>query len=440
MVGGHPWEADEENKEEDSMSKDAIESAVLEEIGRTVVDVPMREQRSLATVTAEIRTIRAARDKMFLEASVEIGRRLKEAKDLVGHGGWGEYCRTELDFSQQTAQNHIRLFEAYAADQIRLDGAALKSQTLGNLSYTQALELLALPSEEEREAFVREHDMASLSTRELREELRRRTGADPSTAAGGGPPPLQAEEVSEGALLAEMFDAGRQGQAAAEDQASETDLLRDRLKAAEDEARTVGERWEAAMDEIRSQNIRQEKLEEQAKQAASQLAAAEALAKAAEGKAVDLEKKLKEAKAAEKKALQELKQAQKNPAVSEDLLAQLKAEAEEAAAKSHEAEYGELDQARKDKANAEAALLRAKQEAAVAAQKAEAAEKALRLAAPEMAVFKASFERVQGELLALVGSVDELPADKQAGAWKAMAALVGQISRIVEGHTEVVRE
>jgi chromosome segregation ATPase len=153
--------------------QDKIENAVREEIVRAVVDVPMREQRSLATVTAEIRTIRAARDKMFLEASVEIGRRLKEAKELVGHGGWGNYCKTELDFSQQTAQNHIRLFEAYAADQIRLDGAALKSQTLGDLSYTQALELLALPSEEEREAFVREHDMDQLSTRELRAEIAR---------------------------------------------------------------------------------------------------------------------------------------------------------------------------------------------------------------------------------------------------------------------------
>ncbi len=46
----------------------------------------------------------------------------------------------------------------------------------------------------------------------------------------------------------------------------------------------------------------------------------------------------------------------------------------------------------------------------------------------------------QREKLALLGSVDKLPPDKQAGAWKAMAALVGKISRIVEAHTEGVRE
>ena len=402
---------------------ETIESAVLGEIARKVVDVPMHQQRSLATVTAEIRAYQDAARRMAITYCIEVGRRLVEAKSMVSRGEWGSYLREELGFSQSRANDLMRIFEAYAADQMRLDGDNLKNQAFGDLSYTQALALLVLPSEEERAAFVEEHDMARISTRQLQEELRARLA--------------ESQDKSEGALLSEMFDDGAREKAAAA-QEDEAALLRDRLKAAEDEARTVGERWEAAMDEIRSQNIRQEKLEEQAKQAASQLAAAEALAKAAEGKAVDLEKRLEKAKAAEKKALQELKQAQKNPAISEDLLAQLKAEAEEAAAKSHEAEYGELDQARKDKANAEAALLRAKQEAAVAAQKAEAAEKALRLAAPEMAVFKASFERVQGELLALVGSVDELPPDKQAGAWKAMSALVGQISRIVEGHTKGV--
>lgn len=407
------------------MSKDAIESAVLEEIGRTVVDVPMREQRSLATVTAEIRTLQEAAQRVVLGYSVEIGRRLVEAKDMVSHGDWGRYLKEELGFSQSTANNHMRLFQNYGADQMTLTGAAVKNQTFAELDYSKALALLALPSEEERLAFVEEHDMSKLSTRQLQEELRARLA--------------DSQDKSEGALLSEMFDDGARGKDTAA-QEDETALLRDRLKEAEQEAKTVGERWEAAMDEIRSQNIRQDQMEEKAREASSKLAAAEALAEAAEKKARELEKQLKQAKDAEKKALWDLKEAKKNPAVSEDLLAQLKAQAEEAAAKSHEAEYGELDEARKAKANAEAALLRAKQEVAAAAQEAEAAKKALRLAAPEMAVFKATFERVQGELLALLGSVDELPPDKQDGAWKAMAAMAGQISRIVEAHTEGVRE
>ncbi len=61
--------------------------------------------------------------------------------------------------------------------------------------------------------------------------------------------------------------------------------------------------------------------------------------------------------------------------------------------------------------------------AALRAEK-EAAEKALVLAAPEMAVFKTRFERVQKDLMELVRSVDGLPEDKRGGAWKALAALI----------------
>ena len=165
-----------------------------------IVDVPMKNQRSLATVTAEIRTLQDAARRMAIEYSIEIGRKLVEAKSMVGHGEWTDYLREELGFSQSTANNHMRMFEAYGAEQISLTGATVKSQAFANLSYTQALALLALPSEEEREAFVARHDMAAMSTRELQEELRRRgemaeegtnpSTADPSTALMGGPPAL----------------------------------------------------------------------------------------------------------------------------------------------------------------------------------------------------------------------------------------------------------
>ena len=139
-----------------------------------IIDVPMSGQRSLATVTAEIRTLQDSARRVVLTYSIEIGRRLVEAKDMVGHGEWGDYLHRELGFSQSTANNHMRLFEAYGASQMTLTGAAVKSQAFADLSYTQALALLALPSEEDREAFVQTHDMSSMSTRELQEELRRR--------------------------------------------------------------------------------------------------------------------------------------------------------------------------------------------------------------------------------------------------------------------------
>ena len=51
-------------------------------------------------------------------------------------------------------------------------------------------------------------------------------------------------------------------------------------------------------------------------------------------------------------------------------------------------------------------------------------QKELALAAPEIAVFRARFERVQADLSALVESVATLPEDKQPGARRGLAALL----------------
>ena len=46
------------------------------------------------------------------------------------------------------------------------------------LSYTQALALLSLPTEEEREQFVEENDVAAMSTRELQDAIKAKTDAE----------------------------------------------------------------------------------------------------------------------------------------------------------------------------------------------------------------------------------------------------------------------
>ena len=407
--------------------QDKNENAVREEIGRAVVDVPMREQRSLATVTAEIRTIRAARDKMFLEASVEIGRRLKEAKELVGHGGWGDYCKTELDFSQQTAQNHIRLFEAYAADQIRLDGAALKSKTLGDLSYTQALELLALPSEEEREAFVREHDMAKLSTRELREELRRRTGGDPSTGLEAGPHSLQTGEVS--AADGEAGAARPSLQEIDETRELKLELIRanSRAKDAEAERDRILRETAENREKLDAANAEREAARQKSQEAeakAQNLAADLAAARQAMKKALD----------AKAKAEKELKDAKADRTVPAETLEQLRREAEEAAQKALEAESGgqSLREAQAQYAKAEKEAAEARQEAARARQEAERLEKELRMAEPKVVVFRDRFAGLQGDLSALICSIDDLPADKQIGARKGVRAILQNALNMVQ--------
>ena len=119
------------------------------------INVPMAAQRDIKTVTTEIRTLHRQAQCMVLGYAIEIGRRLKEAKAMLDHGQWGPWLREEVDFSQSSANNFMRIFEEYGAQQVSLFGDA-NSQVLGNLPYTHALRLLALPAEE-RESFVEEH-------------------------------------------------------------------------------------------------------------------------------------------------------------------------------------------------------------------------------------------------------------------------------------------
>ncbi|MEG1492384.1 MAG: DUF3102 domain-containing protein [Oscillospiraceae bacterium] len=135
----------------------------------------MNEQllvRNIDTITVEIKALQ----QKTLACAVEIGRRLLEAKSLLPHGEWGDWLSERVEFSQSTANNLMKLFKEYGSAESALFGAASNSQALENLSYTKALRLLAVP-ENEREDFALEHDIESLSTRELEALIRERDEA-----------------------------------------------------------------------------------------------------------------------------------------------------------------------------------------------------------------------------------------------------------------------
>lgn len=132
--------------------------------------------RTVETVTLEIKTLHAQAVQVQLSYAIEIGRRLVEAKELLPHGAWGEYLKNEVRYSQSTAQNFMKIFDEYGADQQSLLGPVAKSQTLGNLPYTKALALLAISSDE-REEFIESNDVEAMSTRELKEAIRARDEA-----------------------------------------------------------------------------------------------------------------------------------------------------------------------------------------------------------------------------------------------------------------------
>ncbi|MBQ9635745.1 MAG: DUF3102 domain-containing protein, partial [Acidaminococcaceae bacterium] len=133
-------------------------------------------ERTPEIVAAEIRQIADQTRKMVLNNSIEIGKRLCEAKEMVPHGEWGNWLDRSVNFSQSTANNFMKIYTEYGDIQGELWGASAKSQTFGNLTYSQAVALLAVPSEE-REEFVENHDVEHMSTRELQEAIKARDEA-----------------------------------------------------------------------------------------------------------------------------------------------------------------------------------------------------------------------------------------------------------------------
>jgi chromosome segregation ATPase len=118
-----------------------------------------RDQHVVAT---EINMIKVQTNKIFLSSAVEIGKRLKEAKQMVGHGNWEDWLKNEVSYSQRTATNLIRIHDEY--------GPLLLENQIGNqvadLGYTQAVAMLKLDFEE-RENFIEENDVTGMSKRDL---------------------------------------------------------------------------------------------------------------------------------------------------------------------------------------------------------------------------------------------------------------------------------
>lgn len=133
--------------------------------------------RTPETVGAEIRGLTAQAKQMTLWFGIEIGRRLCEVKEMIGHGEWLPYLKEQTEFSQSTASRFMTLYREYGAQQQTLFGAESNYPTLNNLSISNALRLLALP-ESERESFAEEHDVEHMSARELDELIQARKDAE----------------------------------------------------------------------------------------------------------------------------------------------------------------------------------------------------------------------------------------------------------------------
>lgn len=126
--------------------------------------------RGIETITEEILSYKRTAG----ESILEIGRRLKEAKALLSHGEWLPWLSEKVEFSERSAQNFMRLADAYQ-----------NPQTLADLGASKALVLLALSPVERDEFLSEKHDVRGaektvpeMSARELEEAIRQRKIAE----------------------------------------------------------------------------------------------------------------------------------------------------------------------------------------------------------------------------------------------------------------------
>jgi hypothetical protein len=135
------------------------------------------ENPRLLVLAAEIKTLDAQAKQMAMTAAMEIGKRLAEAKAAVGHGNWENWLQINVDYSQRTASNFIKVYEVYGVGQQGLFGKSINPQTVAGLSFTKALALLAIKDEDDRADFVAGHDIPSMSSRELQAAIKERDDA-----------------------------------------------------------------------------------------------------------------------------------------------------------------------------------------------------------------------------------------------------------------------
>ena len=274
--------------------------------------------RTVETVTLEIRTLQRQAQQIMLGYAVEIGRRLEEVKAILPHGQWGDYLKNEVDYSQSTANNFMRIYREYGAAQQSLFGGEAKSQAFANLTYTKALRLLAIPDEEEREQFMAEHDVGNMSNRELDKALKEREEALEAAAA--------AQDEAQGAR--------READRLREELAGQAQVYKAKLTSAEGEAKQARDAQEKAV-------AKAQRLQDALSEANTSAQAAEA---------------------EHTKMLQELEELRKRPAETDT-------EAVEAARKAAIEEMtGKVDKAKEAKKKADTAR-KAAEEALAAAQK-----------------------------------------------------------------------
>ena len=387
--------------------------------------------RTVEVVTLEIRTLQRQAQQVVLGYAIEIGRRLEEVKAMLPHGRWGDYLKNEVAYSQSTAQNFMRIFREYGASQQSLFGGVANSQTLGNLTYTKALQLLAIPDAEDRERFAIENDVEHMSVRELNEALKARDEAEEKAAAAqdeagrlekrvlhlqeeiaGQAQVYEAKLTSAGVEAEQARAAAKAAQDALDKQRDKAQRLQDALSEANTSAQAAEEehaRLLQELEELRSRPVDVAvEVDEKAVEAAREAAVAE------------MTEKVNKAKAAAKKAKSDRQAA-------EDALADVQRQLDELKAK--EPQVRELTQDEIQTMTAEA-VSKARAEDL---ERVKALEKQLASADGDVAAFRVHYEAWQDHYNKMSGYLTKITNQEPERAENLHMAIKAVIERMAAG-------
>ncbi|MBS6353907.1 DUF3102 domain-containing protein [Oscillibacter sp.] len=255
--------------------------------------------RDIGTITTEI--LRLKQDAG--NAILSIGQRLIEAKAMLPHGEWLPWLTEQVEFSERTARNFMRLAREWT-----------NRQALADLGAAKALTLLVLPPEE-RERFMEENHVVDgeeksvidMTSRELEKAVKERDEA--LHAAEAARAAAETADQSRAKMEADMTALKQLHQAA---QAGETQA-REALAKAQAELKALREKpVEVAVE------VDQKALQEARRKAETRMQAKVDKAAEAQKKAEEQRKKAEEELAAVRQQLEAAQQTERQAAISGD--------------------------------------------------------------------------------------------------------------------------
>lgn len=137
------------------------------------------DEEKLARLATEINTIKLQVQAVVQNATLEIGKRLIQAKAAVPHGCWGKWLAEKVEYSERTAQLLISTYKRFGDGQQKLFGPAVDPELVAQLNRSQIFTLMSIKNEDECIAFMEEHktDLPGMSKRELEQAIKERDQA-----------------------------------------------------------------------------------------------------------------------------------------------------------------------------------------------------------------------------------------------------------------------